>query len=129
MKLYQTYLSPFATRVRLLLYAKGIDVDIIEPTGDRALSGHGVDVSAGRQLRSGARRRRDRNERRDLRADPGPAFDGRFEDRDYALDAFRRHEEGVRAEIPTERLIVWEAAQGWEPLCAALGCAVKADST
>ena len=33
MKLYQTYLSPFPTRVRLLLYAKGIDVEIVEPHG------------------------------------------------------------------------------------------------
>jgi glutathione S-transferase len=33
MKLYQTYLSPFPTRVRLMLYAKGIDVEIIEPPG------------------------------------------------------------------------------------------------
>ncbi len=33
MKLYQTYLSPFPTRVRLLLYAKGLDVEIITPSG------------------------------------------------------------------------------------------------
>jgi glutathione S-transferase len=36
MKLYQTYASPFPTRVRLLLYAKGIDVEIIEPPGFHA---------------------------------------------------------------------------------------------
>ena len=33
MRLYQTYLSPFPTRVRLLLYAKGIDMELVEPTG------------------------------------------------------------------------------------------------
>jgi glutathione S-transferase len=33
MKLYQTYTSPFPTRVRLSLYAKGIEVEIIEPPG------------------------------------------------------------------------------------------------
>jgi glutathione S-transferase len=33
MKLHQTYLSPFPTRVRLLLYAKGIDVEFVEPPG------------------------------------------------------------------------------------------------
>ena len=33
MKLYQTYLSPFPTRVRVLLYAKNIDVEIVEPDG------------------------------------------------------------------------------------------------
>jgi glutathione S-transferase len=35
MKLYQTYDSPFPSRVRLLLYAKGIEVEIIEPSGFR----------------------------------------------------------------------------------------------
>ena len=33
MKLYQTYLSPFPTRVRLLIYAKGLEVEIVEPPG------------------------------------------------------------------------------------------------
>jgi glutathione S-transferase len=36
MKLYQTYASPFPTRVRLLLYAKGLEVEIIEPPGFHA---------------------------------------------------------------------------------------------
>jgi glutathione S-transferase len=33
MKLYQTYTSPFPTRVRLVLYAKGIEAEIVEPPG------------------------------------------------------------------------------------------------
>lgn len=33
MKLFQTYSSPFPTRVRLMLYAKGIEAQIIEPPG------------------------------------------------------------------------------------------------
>lgn len=33
MKLYQTYLSPFPTRVRMLLYAKGIEIEFVEPPG------------------------------------------------------------------------------------------------
>ena len=36
MKLFQTYASPFPTRVRLLLYAKGIEAEIIEPPGFHA---------------------------------------------------------------------------------------------
>ena len=36
MKLYQTYASPFPTRVRLLIYAKGLDVEIVEPPGFHA---------------------------------------------------------------------------------------------
>jgi len=33
MKLYQTFTSPFPTRVRLAIYVKGIDVEMIEPPG------------------------------------------------------------------------------------------------
>jgi len=33
MRLHQTYLSPFPTRVRLVLYAKNIDVEFVEPPG------------------------------------------------------------------------------------------------
>ena len=33
MKLYQTYLSPFPTRVRLMIYVKGLDVEIVQPSG------------------------------------------------------------------------------------------------
>ncbi|HEY1750832.1 MAG TPA: glutathione S-transferase family protein [Caulobacteraceae bacterium] len=36
MKLYQTYTSPFPTRVRLVLYAKGLTPEIIEPPGFHA---------------------------------------------------------------------------------------------
>lgn len=41
MKLHQTFLSPFPTRVRLLLYAKGIDIPFVEPTGIHDSSGKG----------------------------------------------------------------------------------------
>lgn len=53
-----------------------------------------------------------------------PVFQGRFADRAFALDVFRRHEATVRAEVPSERLLVYEASQGWEPLCAFLQLAV-----
>jgi len=33
MKLYQTWLSPFPTRVRLVLYVKNIQVEFVEPSG------------------------------------------------------------------------------------------------
>jgi glutathione S-transferase len=36
MKLYQTYTSPFPTRVRLCLYVKGLEPEIIEPPGFHA---------------------------------------------------------------------------------------------
>jgi sulfotransferase family protein len=44
-------------------------------------------------------------------------FGGRFRDRAAAIDVFQRHNAAVRAEIPPDRLLVFEAKQGWEPLC------------
>lgn len=38
-------------------------------------------------------------------------------DREAALAAYRRHIDDVKAEIPAERLLVFDVAQGWEPLC------------
>lgn len=51
-------------------------------------------------------------------------FDGRFLDRDHAIAVFERHTEEVRREVPADRLLVFEVAQGWEPLCAHLGVPV-----
>jgi hypothetical protein len=48
-------------------------------------------------------------------------FDGRFEDREYALRVFRDHIEEVKRTIPPDRLLVHEAKEGWGPLCAFLG--------
>jgi hypothetical protein len=47
-------------------------------------------------------------------------FDGRFTDRDHAVAVFERHIEHVRAVCPPERLLVFDVADGWEPLCAFL---------
>jgi hypothetical protein len=51
-------------------------------------------------------------------------FKGRIHDRDFMIDHFNRHTEAVLAEVPKDRLLVFEATQGWEPLCAFLGVAV-----
>ena len=48
-------------------------------------------------------------------------FDGRLHDKAHVLDVLRRHEAEVKATIPPARLLVFDAAQGWEPLCAFLG--------
>jgi hypothetical protein len=45
-------------------------------------------------------------------------------DRAFMTDHFRRHTEAVKSAIPPERLLIYEAGQGWEPLCAFLGVAV-----
>ncbi|MBW8752965.1 MAG: hypothetical protein JF595_02255 [Sphingomonadales bacterium] len=44
--------------------------------------------------------------------------------KDNVIAAFERHNAEVMATIAPERLLVFEAAQGWEPLCAFLGAAV-----
>jgi hypothetical protein len=54
-----------------------------------------------------------------------PFFD-HIHDRDFMIDYFRRHNEEVLATIPAERILVYEAGQGWEPLCAFLGVAIPA---
>jgi Sulfotransferase domain len=47
-------------------------------------------------------------------------------DRDAALAAYRRRTEQVRAAIPSERLLVFDVAEGWEKLCNFLGRPVPA---
>ncbi len=41
-------------------------------------------------------------------------------DRDTALAAYHKREADVRAAIPPERLLVFDVAEGWGPLCAFL---------
>lgn len=48
-------------------------------------------------------------------------FGGRVEDKEHAVAVFERHNEEVRRTVPPERLLVLEAGEGWEPLCAFLG--------
>ena len=49
-------------------------------------------------------------------------FDDRMHDREHLLQRFHEHIEAVKEAIPPERLLVFEAAYGWKPLCAFLGC-------
>ena len=51
-------------------------------------------------------------------------FGGRFLDRAHAIEIFEQHTDAVRAEVPADRLLVFEVAQGWEPLCTFLGVPV-----
>ena len=51
-------------------------------------------------------------------------FDGRFMDRDHAVAVFNRHIEHVRASCAPDRLLVFDVADGWEPLCSFLGVPV-----
>jgi hypothetical protein len=49
---------------------------------------------------------------------------GHLNDRSFLIDHFRRHNEEILATIPADRLLVYQAGQGWEPLCEFLGLAV-----
>ncbi|HUL63869.1 MAG TPA: sulfotransferase [Burkholderiaceae bacterium] len=51
-------------------------------------------------------------------------FKGRIHDRSFMIDYFNRHTEAVLAAVPKDRLLVFDAAQGWAPLCAFLGVPV-----
>lgn len=44
-------------------------------------------------------------------------FGDRYEDKDYVLEIFKRHNEEVQRMVPPERLLVYDVKQGWEPLC------------
>lgn len=46
------------------------------------------------------------------------------DDREGVLAAYRKREAEVRAEIPPTRLLVFDVAEGWEPLCRFLGLPV-----
>ena len=47
-------------------------------------------------------------------------FGGKFDDREAALAAYHLRAKEVRATIPPERLLVFDVADGWDPLCAFL---------
>ena len=48
-------------------------------------------------------------------------FDGRFEDKDHAIEVFNRHNQEVQRRVPQEQLLVYEVKEGWGPLCEFLG--------
>jgi hypothetical protein len=51
-------------------------------------------------------------------------FGDRIHDRDFMVAQFQRHREEVEKAIAKQRLLVFDARQGWEPLCAFLGVPV-----
>ena len=48
-------------------------------------------------------------------------YGGDIHDRGFMTDFFRRHTETVIAGMPKDRLLVFNVAEGWGPLCAFLG--------
>jgi len=51
---------------------------------------------------------------------------GKFEDRDAAIRIFEEHNREAVATVPSERLLVFDVKEGWEPLCEFLGVPVPA---
>lgn len=45
------------------------------------------------------------------------AFHGRFEDKAYATGLFEQHITRVKASLPADKLLVFDANEGWAPLC------------
>ncbi len=54
-------------------------------------------------------------------------FSDRFEDPTSMMDAFVRHNDRVRAEVPKSRLLEWTAGDGWNPICERLGLPVPSE--
>lgn len=55
-------------------------------------------------------------------------FNGRMRDRDYAISVFNTRIADVKAAFPSSRLLTFDVAEGWGPLCKFLGVPVPAIS-
>jgi hypothetical protein len=54
-------------------------------------------------------------------------FGDRMHDHDFLIETFKKHNAEVMNTVPKERLLAFEASQGWEPLCAFLGVPVPSE--
>lgn len=54
-------------------------------------------------------------------------FQNQLEDKMHATEIFKNHIEEVKRVVPSERLLIFEARHGWEPLCSFLNVQVPAD--
>lgn len=54
-------------------------------------------------------------------------FGEHIEDRAFMTDYFRRWNDAVIAEVPADRLLVFQAKDGWVPLCKFLGVPVPSE--
>ncbi len=51
-------------------------------------------------------------------------FDGRMDEKEHVIGVYLAHNQRVIDSVPAERLLVFEAASGWAPLCEFLDCPV-----
>ncbi len=61
------------------------------------------------------------------RAVASARFTSNWTDKAAATAAYERHNAEVRASVPASQLVDWQAADGWKPLCDALGVDVPAE--
>jgi hypothetical protein len=54
-------------------------------------------------------------------------FHGKLEDKTHAIQIFNQHIEEVKRTVPSEQLLIFEARQGWEPLCKFLNVPIPAN--
>ncbi len=55
-----------------------------------------------------------------------PLFENRMDDKSHVIEVFNRHNQSVIDEVPPDRLLVFEAKQGWAPLCEFLEVEIPA---
>jgi hypothetical protein len=48
-------------------------------------------------------------------------FSDRLDDPTAMMDAYARHNDAVRTEVPSSRLLEWNLGDGWDPICERLG--------
>ncbi len=51
-------------------------------------------------------------------------FDGRIDDKQHAIGAYLAHNQRVIDAVPVDQLLVFEAAEGWAPLCEFFDCPI-----
>lgn len=56
-------------------------------------------------------------------------FGNDWDNPDAAMTRYASHNDEVIAAISPERLLIWEAAEGWEPLCTHLGVPLPVDDS
>ncbi|HXQ59833.1 MAG TPA: sulfotransferase [Acidimicrobiales bacterium] len=54
----------------------------------------------------------------------GTRFSDQIDDPTAMMDAYVRHNDAVRAEVPPSRLLEWNLGDGWAPICERLGVRV-----
>jgi len=54
-------------------------------------------------------------------------FEGRFSDKEFAIEVFQKRNQEIIDSIAPGNLLVYDVREGWEPLCAFLGADVPAE--